>query len=237
MTAVTWFHLMPEQPQIVVVEDERAMREMLALAFEREGYRVHALATGVGLVEIVRDEDVDLVVLDVVMPGADGISLVPRIRAVSQVPIMMLTARTETPEKVRALAAGADHYVTKPVELDELLARVAAALRRPAIAASAMLVYADVTIDTAMRQARRGDRDLELTPREYALLEVLLRTHGRAFTKEELLECVWGLDYEGDGTVVDRYVSYLRAKLEANGEPRLIHTLRGIGYAMRRTPE
>ena len=225
---------MDTSPRIVVVEDERAMREMLVLAFEREGYRVAALPTGAGLTEAVRDDDVALVVLDVGLPGADGISLVPAVRAVSEVPIMMLTARGETPDKVRALHAGADHYVTKPVDLDELLARVAAALRRPSIVSREWLTFADVAIDTNAREAKRGPRVLDLTPREYDLLDVFVRTHGRAFSKEELLERVWGIDYDGDGSVVDRYVSYLRTKMEAAGEPRLIQTLRGVGYVMRR---
>jgi DNA-binding response OmpR family regulator len=225
---------MEQRPRIVVVEDERAMRDMLVLAFELEGYRVAALGTGAGLTEAVRDDDVALVVLDVGLPGADGISLVPAVRAVSEVPIMMLTARTETTDKVRALNAGADHYVTKPCDLDELLARVAAALRRPSIASRDLLTFADLTIDVRARQARRGTRVLFLTPREYDLLEVLVRTHGRAFSKEELLERVWGIDYDGDASIVDRYISYLRTKLEADGEPRLIHTLRGVGYVVRR---
>lgn len=227
-------HSMSGPPRIVVVEDERAMREMLVLAFEREGYSVQALPTGAGLTDAIRAEEVSLVVLDVGLPGADGISLVPLVRAVSDVPIMMLTARGDTPDKVRALQSGADHYVTKPVELDELLARVAAALRRPAMAERTSLAFADVTIDSQAREARRGQRTLDLTPREYMLLEVFVRTHERVYTKEELLERVWGIEYEGDGSVVDRYVSYLRGKLEAGGEPRLIHTLRGVGYVMRR---
>jgi DNA-binding response OmpR family regulator len=225
---------MEGSPRIVVVEDERAMREMLVLAFEREGYDVCALPTGAGLADTVRDNDVSLVVLDVGLPGADGISLVPLVRAVSDVPIMMLTARGETPDKVRALHAGADHYVTKPVDLDELLARVAAALRRPAIAARESLAFADVVMNVESHEVRRNARVLDLTPREYVLLEVFVRTPGRAFTKEELLERVWGDEYDGDGAIVDRYVSYLRAKLEAGREPRLIHTLRGVGYVMRR---
>jgi two-component system response regulator MprA len=225
---------MEDRPQIVVVEDERAMREMLVLALQREGYRVLAFPTGAGLTDAIRSSDVSLVVLDVGLPGADGISLVPAVRSVSEVPIMMLTARGETPDKVRALQAGADHYVTKPVDLDELLARVAAALRRPSIASRETLTFADVAIDVQSREARRGTRVLDLTPREYDLLEVFVRTHGRAFGKEELLERVWDVDYEGDGAIVDRYVSYLRAKLEAGGESRLIHTLRGVGYVMRR---
>jgi two-component system response regulator MprA len=147
---------------------------------------------------------------------------------------MMLTAHGETTDKVRALNAGADHYVTKPCDLDELLARVAAALRRPSIASRDLLTFADLTIDIPARQARRGTRVLDLTPREYDLLEVLVRTHGRAFTKEELLERVWGIDYDGDASIVDRYISYLRTKLEARGEPRVIHTLRGVGYVVRR---
>ncbi len=225
---------MEPRPRIVVVEDERAMRDMLVLAFELEGYRVAAIGSGVGLTEAVRDDDVALVVLDVGLPGADGISLVPAVRAISEVPIMMLTARSETTDKVRALQAGADHYVTKPVELDELLARVAAALRRPAIAARESLTFADLKIDMHAREARRGARILDLTPREYRLLEVLVRTHGRAFSKGELLERVWGIEYDGELSIVDRYISYLRNKLEAGGEPRVIHTLRGVGYMVRR---
>ncbi|HTU81054.1 MAG TPA: response regulator transcription factor [Candidatus Acidoferrales bacterium] len=225
---------MPNELRIVVVEDERAMREMLALALEREGYRVEALPNGAGLTEVIRTHDVDLVILDVGLPGADGISLVPTIRGLSDVPIMMLTARTQTPDKVRALAAGADHYVTKPVELDELLARIGAALRRPKLAERAVIVFADVTMDTQRHDVRRGDRPLNLTRREYVLLELLLRNHDRAFSKSELLERIWGFDYDGESGVVDRYVSYLRTKLEAGGEPRLLHTLRGVGYVLRR---
>jgi len=227
---------MLEHPRIVVVEDERAMREMLVLALEREGYSVRALASGAGLSELVRDDDVALVVLDVGLPGVDGISLVPTVRAATDAPIMMLTARTETRDKIQALDAGADHYVTKPVDLDELLSRIAAALRRPAIAERETLLFADVTIDVNARQVHRGERRLDLTPREYALLEVLVRTPGRAFSKDELLERVWGIDQEDSG-IVDRYVSYLRTKLEAGGEPRLIATLRGVGYALRRATE
>lgn len=225
---------MEYRPRIVVVEDERYMRQMLVNAFELEGYRVAAFGTGAGLTETVRHGDVGLVVLDVGLPGADGISLVPAIRAVSEVPIMMLTAHNGTDDKIRALSAGADHYVTKPVDLDELMALVAAALRRPSIAARESLTFSDVRIDVPAREARRGKRILDLTAREYDLLEVLLRTHGRAFSKEELLERVWGHEYEGDPSIVDRYISYLRTKLEALGEPRVIHTLRGVGYVMRR---
>jgi DNA-binding response OmpR family regulator len=225
---------MNERPHIVVVEDERAMRDMLVLALEREGYSVGALPTGAGLTDAIRAQDVALLVLDIGLPGIDGISLVPLVRAISDVPIMMLTARTETPDKVRALLGGADHYVTKPVDLDELLARIAAALRRPAIEEREDVVFADITIDTRARQVRRGDRRIDLTPREYALLEILMRSHGRAFSKDELLERAWSTDYDGDGSVVDRYVSYLRTKLEAGGETRVIHTLRGVGYVVRR---
>jgi DNA-binding response OmpR family regulator len=226
-----------ERPRILVVEDERAMREMLVLALEREGYRVQALATGTGLTGLAKDDDVALVLLDIGLPGVDGISLVPLVRAVTEAPIMMLTARTETRDKVRALDAGADHYVTKPIDLDELLSRISAALRRPAIAGRELLSFAGVTLDVRARDVRRGDRRIELTPREYALLETLIRTPGRAFSKDELLERVWGVEHEGDSGIVDRYVSYLRTKLESAGEPRLIQTLRGVGYVLRREPE
>jgi DNA-binding response OmpR family regulator len=226
-----------ERPRILVVEDERAMREMLVLALEREGYRVQALATGSGLAGLAKDDDVALVLLDIGLPGVDGISLVPLVRAVTEAPIMMLTARTETRDKVRALDAGADHYVTKPIDLDELLSRISAALRRPAIAGRELLSFAGVTLDVRARDVRHGERRIELTPREYALLEALMRTPGRAFSKDELLERVWGVEHEGDSGIVDRYVSYLRTKLEAAGEPRLVQTLRGVGYVLRREPE
>ncbi|HTA39090.1 MAG TPA: response regulator transcription factor [Candidatus Acidoferrales bacterium] len=226
-----------ERPRILVVEDERAMREMLVLALEREGYRVQALATGTGLTGLAKDDDVALVLLDIGLPGIDGISLVPLVRAVTEAPIMMLSARTETRDKVRALDAGADHYVTKPIDLDELLSRISAALRRPAIAGRELLSFAGITIDVRSRDVRHGERPIELTPREYALLEALMRTPGRAFSKDELLERVWGLEHEGDSGIVDRYVSYLRTKLEADGEPRLVQTLRGVGYVLRREPE
>jgi DNA-binding response OmpR family regulator len=213
------------------------MREMLVLALEREGYRVVALATGTGLTGLAKDDDVALVLLDIGLPGIDGISLVPLVRAVTEAPIMMLSARTETRDKVRALDAGADHYVTKPIDLDELLSRISAALRRPAIAGRELLSFAGITIDVRARDVRHGERRIELTPREYALLETLIRTPGRAFSKDELLERVWGLEHEGDSGIVDRYVSYLRTKLEAEGEPRLVQTLRGVGYVLRREPE
>jgi DNA-binding response OmpR family regulator len=230
-------HAVYQQPRILVVEDERAMREMLVLALEREGYRVHALGTGAGLADLVRDDDVALVVLDIGLPGIDGIALVPLVRAVTDAPIMMLTARTETRDKVRALDAGADHYVTKPVDLDELLSRISAALRRPAIAERETIAFSDVTLDMRAHDVSRGTRRLELTPREYALLEVLMRTPGRAFSKDELLERVWGFEHDGEIGIVDRYISYLRTKLESAGEPRLIQTLRGVGYVLRRDSE
>lgn len=221
-------------PRILVIEDERAMREMLVLAFEREGYAVRALVSGAGLHEVLQSWDPDLIVLDIGLPGADGFALLPQVRAATSAPVMMLTARTDTSDKVRALGAGADHYVTKPVELEELLARVSAALRRPALVERDARTFADITVDAAARDVVRAGRRIDLTPREFAVLDVLMRTPGRAFSKDELLERVWGVDYEGDGAVVDRYISYVRAKLEEDGGERVIQTVRGVGYALRR---
>ncbi len=223
-----------ERPRIAIVEDERAMREMLVLALEREGYDVRALPSGAGLAELVRTWNADLVVLDIGLPGADGISLVPLVRSCCDAPILMLTARSETSDKVRALHAGADHYVTKPVELDELLARIVAALRRPALLGERKtLFFGDLELDVDAHELRVRGKRVDLTPREFALLEVLMRTPGRAFGKADMLERVWGLDHDGDWSIVDRYVSYLRAKLEAHGVPRVVATVRGIGYALR----
>jgi two-component system response regulator MprA len=223
-----------ESFRILIVEDEPAMRTMLSLACEREGYAVRALMNGAGLESIVRSWDPDLVLLDIGLPGADGIALLPVVRSCSDVPVMMLTARTEARDKIAALGAGADHYVEKPVVLDELLARISAALRRPALAKSDALTFDDLTLEPTTRNVRRGDRRVDLTPREFAILEVMVRTPARAFSKDELIERVWGHDYDGDGGVVDRYISYLRAKLESGGETRLVQTVRGVGFALRR---
>jgi DNA-binding response OmpR family regulator len=224
------------EARIVVIEDEPAMREMLRLALEREGYSVRAFPNGAGLDDVVRAGEVDLVVLDVALPGADGFALLERVRRISGLPVVMLTARDETADKVRALGAGADDYVTKPFVLDELLARISAALRRPHLSSGAGLRFSDLSIDLDGHVVRRGQRRVDLTPREFALLEVLARTPERAFGKEELFERVWGWDHEGESAIVDRYVSYLRAKLEAAGEPRLVQTVRGVGYSLRRAP-
>jgi two-component system response regulator MprA len=221
-------------PRILIVEDERAMREMLLLALDREGYRTRALVTGAGLTDAIRAFDPELLIFDIGLPSADGIALLPVVRAATQSPVMMLTARSDVIDKVRALRSGADHYVTKPVELDELLARIAAALRRPALSEPETIAFADIVLDANARDVRRRARRIDLTPREFALLEVLMRTPNRAFSKDELLSAVWGVDYDGDGAVVDRYVSYVRAKLEQRGEERVIQTVRGIGYALRR---
>jgi two-component system response regulator MprA len=225
--------MIPSAPKIVVVEDERAMRAMLELGLTREGYAVRALADGVDLVRIVTEWPADLVLLDIMLPKADGLTLLPRLRAATDVPILMLTARTETVDTLRAFGLGADDYITKPFNLDELLARIAAALRRPGLASTDVLRYGDLSVDVAARVARRGARRLDLTPREFAMLEVLVRTPGRSFRKEELLEAVWGFDFDGEVAIVDRYISYLRAKTEAAGEPRLLQTQRGFGYALR----
>jgi two-component system response regulator MprA len=221
-------------PRVLIVEDERAMREMLVLALERDGYSVRALMSGAGMHDAISTWDPDLIVLDIGLPGADGFALLPVVRSATAAPVMMLTARTEVSDTVRALGAGADHYVTKPVALDELLARVSAALRRPALVEREARSFADITLDAAAREVVRAGMRIDLTPREFAVLDVLIRTPGRAFSKDELLERVWGVDYDGDGAVVDRYISYVRAKLEEHGGERVIQTVRGIGYALRR---
>ena len=222
------------QSRIIVVEDERAMREMLALALHQEGYEVRPLASGAGLPALVREFEPDLIVLDVGLPGADGTSLVPSLRALTRAPIVMLTANHEKSMKLRALGNGADHYLTKPIDIDEFLLHVTAALRRPDLAEPTVLRYDVLELHPDSRRVYVGGRLVDLTPREYALLEILLRTPGRAFSKDEFIERVWGIEYDGDTGIVDRYISYLRAKLEEAGEPRLVQTVRGVGYALRK---
>jgi len=223
--------------KILVVDDERAVRESLRRALELEGYEIELADDGNEALATLREEEPqpDVVILDVLMPGVDGLEVCRRLRANgNHVPVLMLTARDEVENRVAGLDAGADDYVTKPFALEELLARVRALLRRTADGdGGEVLSFGDVQLDLGTREVRRGARVIELTRTEFALLELFLRNPRQVLTRSIIFERVWGYDFGFASNSLDVYIGYLRRKTEAGGEPRLIHTVRGVGYALR----
>jgi two-component system response regulator MprA len=229
--------------RILIVDDEPAVRESLASSLEFEGYRVAEAADGVMALQSVEAERPDLVVLDVLMPRMDGLTTCRRLRALgATMPVLMLTARDMVGDRVTGLDAGADDYLAKPFELDELLARVRALLRRTVMNADApaagarredVLAFDDLRMNTLTREVTRAGRTLELTRTEYMLLEMFLAHPRQVLTREQILETVWGFDFEPASNSLDVYVMYLRRKTEAGGTPRLVHTVRGVGYVLR----
>ncbi|MGK5551498.1 response regulator transcription factor [Actinomadura kijaniata] len=225
--------------RILVVDDEPAVRESLTRSLEFEGYRVGSAADGVAALDAVAAERPDLVVLDVLMPRMDGLTACRRLRARGvTTPVLMLTARDMVGDRVTGLDAGADDYLVKPFELDELLARVRALLRRSTMNAgqgpvSDALAFEDLRMDTVTREVTRAGKPLELTRTEYMLLEMFLSHPRQVLTREQILETVWGFDFEPASNSLDVYVMYLRRKTEAGGLPRLVHTVRGVGYVLR----
>ena len=223
--------------KILVVDDERAVRESLRRALELEGYEIELAGDGSeALATLGRDEpQPDAVILDVLMPGVDGLEVCRRLRAAGdRVPVLMLTARDAVSDRVAGLDAGADDYVTKPFALEELLARVRALLRRTADADEAeVLSFSDVTLDLGTREVRRNGRLIDLTRTEFALLELFLRNPRQVLTRSIIFERVWGYDFGPSSNSLDVYIGYLRRKTEVGGRPRLIHTVRGVGYVLR----
>ncbi len=220
--------------RILVVDDERAVREAIERALGFEGYRVDHAGDGVEALEALAHQPVDAVVLDVLMPQMDGIELCRRIRAAGDTtPILMLTARETVSDRVAGLDAGADDYLVKPFALRELLARLRALLRRTADPTNGVLTHADLSLDPETREVLRGDRRIDLTRTEFLLLELLLRNARRVLTREVIFEQVWGYDMDWNSNSLEVYIGYLRRKTEAGGEPRLIRTVRGVGYVLR----
>ncbi len=228
--------------RILIVDDEPAVREALRRSLAFEGYATREAVDGVDALAAMESYAPDLVVLDVQMPRMDGLTAARRIRAAgSTVPILMLTARDTVGDRVTGLDAGADDYLVKPFELDELFARIRALLRRSAYAAPAapagepedVLSFEDLRMDLATREVTRGGRPVELTRTEYTLLEMFLAHPRQVLTREQILKAVWGFDFEPSSNSLDVYVMYLRRKTEAGGEPRLVHTVRGVGYVLR----
>ncbi|MER8035778.1 response regulator transcription factor [Streptomyces hydrogenans] len=228
--------------RILIVDDEPAVREALRRSLAFEGYDTREAVDGVDALAAMESYAPDLVVLDVQMPRMDGLTAARRIRAAgTTVPILMLTARDTVGDRVTGLDAGADDYLVKPFELDELFARIRALLRRSSYAAPAsapaapedVLSFEDLRMDLATREVTRGGRPVELTRTEYTLLEMFLAHPRQVLTREQILKAVWGFDFEPSSNSLDVYVMYLRRKTEAGGEPRLVHTVRGVGYVLR----
>jgi len=227
--------------RILVVDDDRAVRESLRRSLVFNGFEVELAANGVEAIEQVARRRPDALVLDVMMPRLGGLETCRALRATGDdVPILVLTARDAVADRVAGLDAGADDYLPKPFALEELLARLRALLRRSATTAaggeSRRLAFADLWMDLATREVRRGEREVRLTRTEFNLLELLLRHPRQVLTRSRILEEVWGFDFPTTGNSLEVYVGYLRRKTEAEGEPRLLHTVRGVGYVLRETP-
>lgn len=221
-------------PTILIADDDRKITDMLQRTLAYEGYQVVTAADGHEALAKAQAQRPDLVVLDWMMPGIDGLEVARRIRAAEATPILMLTARDAVEDRVSGLDSGADDYLVKPFAPAELLARIRALLRRfETTDAEKPLTYADLSLDPATRETRRGDRRFDLSPKEFDLLHYLLRHPRQVLPRERILRAVWGDDFYGDDNVLDVYIGYLRAKTEAGGAPRLIQTVRGVGYVLR----
>lgn len=223
-------------PLVLVVEDEAALTTLLQYNLEKEGYRVIATADGEEAEMLIEEQQPDLVILDWMLPQVSGIELCRRLRGRSttrNLPVIMLTARGEEADRVRGLDTGADDYITKPFSMTELLARIRAVLRRirPALTED-VVTFGDITLDRAAHRVRRGDREIHLGPTEYRLLDHLIQHPGRVFSREQLLDAVWGSDVYVEARTVDVHIGRLRKALNAPGEPDPIRTVRAAGYAL-----
>jgi two-component system, OmpR family, response regulator MprA len=221
--------------QVLVVDDEPAVRDSLDRALRLEGYEVELAADGAEALEVLTSRDPDAVVLDLMMPRVDGLEVCRTLRARGdRTPVLVLTARDNVSDRVKGLDAGADDYLVKPFALDELLARLRALLRRSGAGAPGQVLrFSDLVLDPVAHQVKRGEREIELTRTEFLLLELFLLQPRQVLTRSVIFERVWGYDFGPDSNSLEVYVSYLRRKTEAGGEPRLLHTVRGVGYVLR----
>jgi len=219
--------------RILIIEDDPAILKVLQRGLVYEGYVVDIATDGRTGLNLARDRHPDLVILDLMLPGMDGLEVCRRLRTSKSIPILVLTAKDAIQDRVQGLDAGADDYLVKPFNLDELLARIRALLRRTQTERMQVYRFADLTMDTSSRQVTRGSRFIQLTAKEYELLELFLRHPRQVLTREIIFDRVWGYDFGGESNVLEVYIRYLRQKLEAEGEPRLIQTVRGVGYVLR----
>lgn len=220
--------------RILVIDDDATVLSVLKRGLAYEGYAVDIAGAGPQGLAIARDHKPDLVILDVMLPGFDGYEVLRRLRSAdADIPVLMLSARDDAPDQVKGLEAGADDYVVKPFTFSVLAARVKALLRRRESERPEVMHFDGLSLDTGSRQARRGDRDIEFTSTEYEVLRQFMLHPRRVLPKHFLMDRIWGYDVEGSSNVLEVYVKQLRHKLEAGGEPRLIHTFRGAGYVLR----
>jgi DNA-binding response OmpR family regulator len=219
---------------ILIIEDEANLARFIELELTCEGYQVSIAPDGLTGLTQARESSPDLILLDWMLPGLEGVEVCQRLRDTGeQVPIIFLTAKDEISERVRGLDAGGNDYVVKPFSIEELLARIRAHLRPTATETSTVLHFDDLSLNTQTREVSRGKRAIELTVKEFDLLEYLLSHPHQVLTREQILERVWGYDFMGDSNIIEVYVRYLRLKLEAEGDPRLIQTVRGVGYVLK----
>ena len=219
--------------RILIIEDDEAILKFLRRGLAYEGYQVDTAIDGQAGLGLARDNPPDLVVLDLMLPGIDGLEVCRRLRAGGPVPILILTAKDSVNDRVLGLDMGADDYMVKPFNLDELLARIRALLRRAQPSRPQVLRFADLTLDTGTRQASRGERVVSLTAKEYELLELFMRHPRQVLTRDMIFDRVWGYDFGGESNIIEVYMRYLRQKLEIGSEARLLHTVRGMGYVLR----
>jgi len=222
--------------RILIIEDDPAILKILQRGLAYDGYVVDISTEGRTGLNLARDHHPDLVILDWMLPGLDGLEVCRRLRTGGSLPILMLTAKDTIQDRVQGLDAGADDYLVKPFNLDELLARIRALLRRTQTERQQVYKFADLTMESSSRQVTRGDRLVQLTAKEYELLELFLRHPRQVLTREVIFDRVWGYDFGGESNVLEVYIRYLRQKLEAENELRLIHTVRSVGYVLRENP-
>lgn len=218
---------------VLVVDDERHMRELLEIGLVQRGFRVHAVADGIAALKLLEAEPVDVIVLDLMLPKVDGITLLPMLRRATEAPVLMLSAKSDVKTRVSGLESGADDYLSKPFEFDELAARIRSALRRPALREVEIIAYADLTIDILKRRVERAGEVVALSTREFDLLSVLARQPERVFKRSQLLNLVWGNDTEVLPNTVETYISYLRSKIDRPPNRKLLYTVRGVGYSLK----
>jgi two-component system response regulator MprA len=219
--------------RILVIEDDESILRFLRRGLAYEDYQVDSASDGQMGLALARDNPPDLVILDLMLPGMDGLEVCRRLRAGGQVPILIITAKDSINDRVLGLDMGADDYMVKPINFDELLARVRALLRRAQPSRPQVLRFSDLSLDTGTRQAYRGDRTISLTAKEYELLELFMRHPRQVLTRDVIFDRVWGYDFGGESNIIEVYIRYLRQKLEVGEETRLIHTVRGMGYVLR----
>ena len=220
--------------RILLIEDEARIAQFVERGLIYEGYRVSVARDGQSGLSIARDNPPDLVILDWMLPGLDGLEVCKRLRAASDVPILMLTAKDDVRDRVTGLDAGADDYLMKPFSVEELMARVRALFRRSTPnSRPEILRFGNLTLDTGTHRAYRGERSIDLTAKEYELLELFMRNPRQVLTRDVIFDRVWGYDFGGESNIIEVYVRYLRQKTEQESESRLIHTVRGVGYVLR----